>query len=102
MKSLAYTTSRLMLSAALIGAGTFSTLALADDDLRKYHASPAKNILSTKQVVNILEKNGYKRIHDIELDDGLYEAEAYNRKGQEVDIKLHPVSGKILRVKIDD
>lgn len=65
-----------------------------------YSAAPG---LSARQVVAKLERSGYRRIRDLEYDhdDGYWEAEAINRRGQKVEVKIHH-SGAILREKLDD
>lgn len=54
------------------------------------------NLATTQQVVQHLQQLGYQRVHDVKLDDGFWEAEAYNQAGFEVDLTLHPISLAVL------
>lgn len=38
---------------------------------------------------------GYIRVDDLQLDGGLWEADARTRDGRWVDVRVHPVSGKV-------
>lgn len=38
---------------------------------------------------------GYTRVDDLKLDGGLWEADARTRDGRWVDVRVHPVSGKV-------
>lgn len=44
---------------------------------------------------------GYERIHDVDFDDGLWEAEAYDRRGQEWQLYLDPRTAEIVGRKRD-
>lgn len=57
--------------------------------------------LSADQIRSRLEAQGYTRVHDIEYDDGRWEVEATNPRGEPVDLKLDPRDGRILREKVD-
>lgn len=64
--------------------------------------STPSTTLSAAQLIQSLQQGGYSRIHDVEFDDGIWEAEATNSQGQRVDLKLHPQTGAVLREKLDD
>lgn len=51
---------------------------------------------TTQQVVQHLQQLGYQRVHDVKLDDGFWEADAYNQAGFEVDLTLHPITLAVL------
>lgn len=57
--------------------------------------------LTAAQIRTALEAAGYTRIHDLELDDGYWEAEAWNAAGNKVELKIDPNTGKVIREKID-
>ena len=59
-------------------------------------------MLSAPQITQLLQQAGYTRIHDLELDDGVWEADATNAKGFRVELKIHPETGAVLREKLDD
>lgn len=54
---------------------------------------------SKEEIGRLLEAQGY-RIKEIELDDGVYEVEAY-KDGKEFEIKLDK-TGNVLKIKEDD
>ncbi len=58
--------------------------------------------LDAKQVIAKLESAGYTNIEDVERDDGVWEVEATNSAGQRVELDVDPVSGNVLREKMDD
>ena len=62
----------------------------------------AAPVLSATQITQLLQQAGYTRIHDLELDDGVWEADATNAKGFRVELKIHPETGAVLREKLDD
>ncbi len=68
-------------------------------ELINTHAAPR---LSAADVANLLQSQGYRNIRDIELDDGRYEVEATNPAGHDVDLKIDPRDGRILKEEIDD
>jgi uncharacterized membrane protein YkoI len=42
------------------------------------------------------------RIEEIEMDDGVYEVEGRDSKGREVELKIHPRTGKVVSREVDD
>lgn len=62
----------------------------------------AAPVLNATQITQLLQQAGYTRIHDLELDDGVWEADATNAKGFRVELKIHPETGAVLREKLDD
>lgn len=57
--------------------------------------------LSATDIQSRLAAQGYTNIRDIEYDDGRWEVEATNPRGESVDLKLDPRDGRILREKVD-
>lgn len=51
--------------------------------------------MSSSDVHQILSAAGYTNIHDVEFDDGLWEADATAAHGREVDILIDPATGRI-------
>lgn len=62
----------------------------------------AAPVLNATQITQLLQQAGYTRIHDLELDDGVWEADATNAKGLRVELKIHPETGAVLREKLND
>ncbi|HCL79867.1 MAG TPA: PepSY domain-containing protein [Synergistaceae bacterium] len=82
--------------ACIVGFALFApALGLADDDRLP------RNAKKLSEIIRIVENRGYHPVVDVEFDDGRWEIEAY-RNGREVELKVHPVSGKILSVERDD
>ena len=62
-------------------------------------APPADRPATKKEytrVTEALEKLGYTNIHDVEVDDGRFEADATTRAGYDVELELDMKSLKIL------
>lgn len=55
---------------------------------------PAKPIDMTTIISN-LNDQGYVVIREIKFDDNAYKAEAFNKQGQKVDVKMNADTGKI-------
>jgi hypothetical protein len=49
------------------------------------------------RVTEALEKRGYKNVHDLEVDDGRFEADATSPAGHEVELELDMSSLEIVR-----
>lgn len=58
-------------------------------------------MLGASEIRDRLAAGGYKRIRDLEFDDGVWKAEAFSAKGMPVDVTLDPQTGKILHVEND-
>jgi hypothetical protein len=58
--------------------------------------------LDPNEVIRNLESAGYTDVHDLERDDGIYEAEATNASGQRVDLDIDPATGNVLREEPDN
>lgn len=58
--------------------------------------------MDPNEVIRSLESAGYTDVHDLEKDDGIYEAEATNASGQRVDLDIDPASGNVLREEPDN
>lgn len=58
--------------------------------------------LAASEIRAALEAAGYRNIHDLEFDDGVWEADAINAAHQRVELKIDPLGGQVLREKLDD
>ena len=56
--------------------------------------------MGATQLVQTLEAAGYREIRGLELDDGLWEAEALSPRGFAIELKINPVSGAILNPEV--
>jgi hypothetical protein len=70
-----------------------STLALSQN---------APTEISIKEVIAKLEALGYKNIHDVEKDDGVWEVDATTADGRRVELDIDPRDGSIIRERPDD
>jgi hypothetical protein len=59
-------------------------------------AAPPATKKEYTRVTEALEKLGYTNSHDVEVDDGRYEADATTRAGYNVELELDMKSLKIL------
>lgn len=57
--------------------------------------------LSPNQVKQKLEAAGYTNVHDIEYDDGRYEAEATSKDGKPVELVIDPATGNVTSERPD-
>lgn len=57
--------------------------------------------LSASDVQARLAAAGYQRVHDVKFDDGLWKADAFDKSGQKVDVRMAPDDGRILDVHPD-
>ncbi|MDH5859217.1 PepSY domain-containing protein [Lampropedia aestuarii] len=80
---------------------TLAVLSEVVDGLGSATPGVGNDYLSAAQVRSALEANGYSRIHDLEFDDGRWEADATNAAGQRVELRIDPTSGAVLRKKLD-
>ena len=61
-----------------------------------------RTLLPAMEITNMLAKNGYSDVHDLDLDDAVWEADATNAQGQRVELRLNAHTGKVLSESIDD
>ena len=59
------------------------------------------HLLAPQEIARQLETEGYTNVHDVELDDGVYEADATSQAGVAVDLEIDPLNGRVLRVTDD-
>lgn len=65
------------------------------DEIPRHDAQPLSKI------VRNLEEQGFSPIVEIEFDDNLWEVEAY-KEGDKRELKVDPVSGRIISDQKDD
>jgi hypothetical protein len=53
------------------------------------------------QVVERLQQKGYSDVHDVEWDDGAWEADATSPAGEQVDLRISPETGDVLSEEAD-
>jgi hypothetical protein len=82
-------------AAALVAGGA---PALAGSALAQTAGPPADP--AAAEIVRTLEAQGYTNVHDVELDDGVWEADATAPDGKQVDLTLD-AAGKVV-TQVDD
>lgn len=75
-------------------AGIFSVLVISSS-IAFASDMPPKNSKPVSEIAASLEKQGYTPIEEIEFDNGKWEVEAY-KNGQKCELKVDPISGKII------
>lgn len=58
--------------------------------------------LSAAEIQSRLVTAGYSRTHDLEFDDGFWEADAINPHGDRVELRIDGYSGAVIRERHDD
>jgi hypothetical protein len=56
--------------------------------------------IGAAQLVQTLEASGYRDIRGLELDDGLWEADATSPRGFEIELTINPSTGAILNPEV--
>ena len=62
---------------------------------------PTDSSLPLAEIAARLEAAGYRQIHDLERDGGIWEAEATNASGERVELRLASTDGRILHSEVD-
>jgi len=59
------------------------------------------SLISEEKVREIAAAAGYADIRKVEAEDGCMEAKGMSRDGKKVEVYVHPVSGDIVKVKLE-
>ncbi len=62
---------------------------------------PTDSSLTLTEIAARLEAAGYRQVHDLERDGGIWEAEATNASGERVELRLASTDGRILHSEVD-
>src|SRR5688572_18236785 len=73
-----------------------SVIALAVSAHLAFAQTAPANEMDVNQIIRNLETAGYTDVHDLEKDDGIFEAEATNTAGQRVELDIDPATGAVL------
>jgi hypothetical protein len=60
---------------------------------------PPANAKPLSVIIKFIEDQGYKNIEEVEFGDGVWEIEVHQAGGNEVEIHVDPVAGKILKIE---
>lgn len=67
----------------------------------KIYAEDVVSSLSAEDVKARLTAAGYSNVHDLDYDDGIWEADAEREDGKNVNVRVDPKDGRILGVEND-
>jgi uncharacterized membrane protein YkoI len=82
--------------------GTFAVTAQASGGQTLQGIPATGERMSMSEVINKLEAEGY-RVDEIEFDDdGYYDVDLYDANGRDIDVDIHPVTGKVLEWNVYD
>ncbi|SDY10515.1 PepSY domain-containing protein [Citreimonas salinaria] len=70
----------------------------ADQMYLQVYGENAPAYVTVNEAIERMEAMGYTNIHDLDVEWGVYEVEAYAPDGNEVEIEFDPVTGAILEV----
>lgn len=70
----------------------------ADTMFVEVYGPTAPTYLTVTEAIRRLEEIGYTGVHDLDVEWGRYEVEAYAPDGNEVEIEFDPVTGAVLDV----
>lgn len=56
---------------------------------------PPANAKPLSEIVRALEEGGYRHITQVEFEDGEWEIEAQRAGGEEIELRVDPVSGEV-------
>lgn len=58
-------------------------------------------LLPAAEVIKRIEAAGYTQVHDLDLDDAVWEADALDAKGERVELRLNGHTGAVLSVETE-
>lgn len=79
-----------LIAPTLLAAALAATPALADPG-----TTSGKQTLTEPQIRELLEKQGFTRIDDLEFEDGMWETDATSADGNRVDVRVDAASGRV-------
>lgn len=79
-----------LIAPTLLAAALAATPALADPG-----TTGGKQTLTEPQIRELLEKQGFTRIDDLEFEDGMWETDATSADGNRVDVRVDAASGRV-------
>lgn len=87
------------------GAGALLVLSLAAAGNAAFAAQPARQgqanpTLTSAEVTSMLTAQGYRDVHDVEFEDGVWKAEATSGDGKDVDLRIDPATGRAYPDKV--
>ena len=72
-----------------------------DAATRNIYSDDEVATIGKDQIIIKVQAAGYTNVHDVEMEDGVWKAEANDSKGNDVELKLDPNDGHIIGSKED-
>ena len=66
-----------------------------------FDAQSPRALIELPAVLAAIEHAGYRQVHDIDRDGALWDADAYDRDGQRVELRISGYDGRIVTVQPD-
>ena len=73
-----------------------------DAATRNIYSDDEVATIGKDQIIIKVQAAGYTNVHDVEMEDGVWKAEANDSKGNDVELKLDPNDGHIIGSKEDE
>lgn len=67
-----------------------------------FDALSARPLIELPQVLASVERAGYRQVHDLDRDGALWDAEAYDPRGQRVELRISGYDGRIVTARADN
>lgn len=78
-------------------AGTVLALTLGLSGAAFAQQAPARpaQALTSAEVTSMLTAQGYRNVHDVKFEDGVWKADAESGDGKDLDLKVDPATGRV-------
>ena len=67
-----------------------------------FDAMSARPLIDLPQVLAAIERAGYTRVHDLDREGALWDAEAHDAQGMRVELRISGYDGRVLNVRHDN
>ena len=81
--------------------GLWGEVAIDPANGEVFDAQSPRPLIELPAVVAAIENAGYRQIHDIDREGALWDADAYDRDGQRVELRISGYDGRIVTVQPD-
>ena len=81
--------------------GLWGEVAVDPENGEVFDAQSPRALIELPAVLAAIEHAGYRQVHDIDRDGALWDADAYDRDGQRVELRISGYDGRIVTVQPD-
>jgi hypothetical protein len=67
-----------------------------DANTREVFADDSVATIGKDEIITKVQAAGYTNVHDVEVEDGVWKAEAQDSQGKDVEVRLDPKDGSII------